>query len=205
MLRGNAGKALRGHDFNASPPEAIWGLLGVEGRKIADASIVWEPACGDGAIVLPLRSLQPFGPKVFASDLIERACPHSWVEDFLGTDPKAYPNCDMVITNPPFSLAQEFVDHGLAVAPVVMMLLRLAFLEADGRNEWLQRSPLSTVHVFVDRLPMMHREGYTGKRLKKSSTAYAWFVWDQRQGAPRRRFDWITATDVAVGRRLCGS
>ena len=39
------------------------------------------------------------------------------------------------------------------------------------------------VHVFRNRLPMMHRHGWDGPRAS-SSTAYAWFVFDKKHGGP---------------------
>jgi hypothetical protein len=58
------------------------------------------------------------------------------------------------------------------------MLLRLAFLESERRSNILDDGALSRIHVFKNRLPMMHRHGWIGKTAT-SSIAFAWFVWDR--------------------------
>jgi hypothetical protein len=62
------------------------------------------------------------------------------------------------------------------------MLLRLAFLEGTGRSDILDSGRLARVHVFRNRLPMMHRDGWNGPR-STSATAFAWFVWDAKLGS----------------------
>jgi hypothetical protein len=57
--------------------------------------------------------------------------------------PSASPRCPLITasavqhvlicTNPPFRLAEEFVEHALRLCPLVVMLLRLAFLESERR------------------------------------------------------------------------
>jgi hypothetical protein len=83
----------------------------------------------------------------------------------------------MILTNPPFKLANQFVAHALALCPKVIMLARLAFLESERRTRILEGGTLARVHVFRRRLPMMHRLGWDGPRAT-SATAYAWYVWD---------------------------
>jgi hypothetical protein len=58
------------------------------------------------------------------------------------------------------------------------MLLRLTFLESTRRNAILDDGQLARVHVFRNRLPMMHRDGWTGNRVS-NPTAFAWFVWER--------------------------
>jgi len=52
--------------------------------------------------------------------------------------------------------------HALALFRRVFMLLRLAFLESERRSPILDRGQFVRVHVFKDRLPMMHRDERTG-------------------------------------------
>ena len=63
------------------------------------------------------------------------------------------------------------------------MLTGLAFLESERRSRILDGGKLARVHVFRNRLPMMHRHGWTGNRTP-SSTAFAWFVWDIGHSGP---------------------
>ncbi len=84
--------------------------------------------------------------------------------------------CNAVVTNPPYKYAGKFVAHALTLAPTVIMLLRLAFMESTRRTTILENSGLARVHVFRERPPMMHRDGWTGKRAT-SAIPFAWFVW----------------------------
>ena len=64
------------------------------------------------------------------------------------------------------------------LCPKVIMLLRLAFLESERRTPILDAGDLARVYVFRKRLPMMHRDGWEGKKAN-SGMAFAWFVWDR--------------------------
>ena len=58
------------------------------------------------------------------------------------------------------------------------MLLRLTFYESERRRDVLDGGGLIRVHVFRNRLPMMHRDGWAGNRVS-NPTAFAWFVWER--------------------------
>lgn len=77
---------------------------------------------------------------------------------------------DVVIGNPPFRHALEFVEQARRFARVTAMLLRLDFLESDERADFL-RAWMPSVYVLPD------RPSFTGEGT--DSTAYAWFVWDR--------------------------
>lgn len=181
---GRAPLAEHRDDFYASPPEAVLALMEVE----KFTGTVWECACGDGAIVNVLRAA---GHHVYATDLVERGCPDSQSRvDFLMEPAPSFP-IDAIVTNPPYALANKFVAHALTVAPRVMMMLRLAFLESAGRSAILDSGSLARVHIFSNRLPMMHRDGWEGKR-STNSVAFAWFVWESAHKGPAQldRISW---------------
>ena len=128
-----------------------------------------------------MQVLRETGRFVVASDLHDWSCPDSESGvDFL-QETRAPAGVECVVTNPPFKLADQFVAHALLLVPRVFMLLRLAFLESTRRTPILESGRLACVHVFRNRLPMMHRHGWDGPRAS-SSTAYAWFVFDQKHG-----------------------
>ena len=104
---------------------------------------------------------------------------------------KAPVRSEAIVTNPPYKLAEQFVEHALDLVPHVDMLLRLAFLESERRRGILEGRGLARVHVFRNRLPMMHRDGWTGPRAT-SATAYAWFAWDRTHTGPAalNRISW---------------
>jgi|SRR5262252_370049 len=167
-------KERRGDCYD-TPAVAVHALLKVETLP----RIIWEPACGIGNIVEVLRAA---GHAVIATDLNDRGCPHSQSRiDFLLRCPSR--NVQAIVTNPPFQLAEEFVEIALARAPLVVMLLRLAFMESERRSNILEGRGLARVHVFRRRLPMMHRAGWEGKKAN-SGMAFAWFVWDRNYHGP---------------------
>lgn len=172
-----ASKTERGLESYPTPPEAVLALMGVE----ALPKVLWEPACGAGNIVKVLRDS---GRVVVASDIVDRGCPESEVSDFLSGDPianLAWRNPNAIITNPPFSKATEFTDRALTYCQDVYMLLRLNYLEGGQRSAVRDqilgaKGGLRDVYVFRERLPMMHREGWEGKKAS-SMVTHAWFVW----------------------------
>jgi hypothetical protein len=167
---GRAPLSERGDDLYETPPEAVRALLKVE--RLPES--IWEPACGPGSIVNVLRNA---GHRVYATDLVDYGCPDSESRfDFLMERTPGF-HVGAIVTNPPFKLAHPFVVHALTLCPKVIMLLRLAFLEGSSRGSILDGGHLARVHVFRNRLPRMHRAGWTGKQ-SSSSIAFAWFVWD---------------------------
>ena len=150
---------------------------------------IWEPACGTGNIVNVLRAS---GREVIATDLNDRGCPDSLDRiDFLLPVTMA---CDAIITNPPFALAEKFVATALERAPLVIMLLRLAFFESARRSFILENRGLARIHVFRKRLPMMHRQGWEGRKAN-SGMAFCWMVWDRMHKGPTTidRISWEAA------------
>lgn len=177
----------RKNDLYESPPEAVKALLKAEVLP----ETIWEPACGPGSIVRVLRAA---GHQVYATDLVDYASPdqdnHGW--DFL-SERQLPIGVQAIVTNPPFKNASEFVLHALDLCPRVVMLLRLAFLESTKRAPILDGGHLARVHVFRNRLPMMHRDGWTGPKVS-NPTAFAWFVWDRNHSGPTElhRLSWET-------------
>jgi hypothetical protein len=65
------------------------------------------------------------------------------------------------------------------------MLLPLTFISAGNKDDRAGRErrfaldggSLARVLVFANRLPMMHRAGWEGKRAS-TQVVYAWFCWD---------------------------
>jgi hypothetical protein len=160
----------RGFDLYETPAVAVEALLRVE--QIPHR--IWEPAAGRGAIV---RVLRDHGHGVIASDIHDYGFPLHFVDDFLLQERMPI-GCDCVLTNPPFQIAERFVAHALELAPLVIMLLRLAFLESERRCSILEGRGLARVHVFRKRLPMMHRDQWAGRKAN-SGMAFAWFVWER--------------------------
>jgi hypothetical protein len=166
----------RKDDLYETPSEAVYALLEVE--DLPDS--IWECACGGGAIA---RVLRYSGFEVYATDLVDHRCPGSESRiDFL-LEQRAPDGIECILTNPPYKNADQFVAHALKLVPHVIMLLPLRFLESERRTPILDSGTLARVYVFKNRLPMMHRAGWSGPRAT-SSIAFAWFVWDRNHVGP---------------------
>ena len=157
----------RKDDCYETPIEAIQTLR----RCVRLPARLWEPACGPGAIVRPLREAVH---EVVATDLIDYGLEDSAAGvDFL-MERAAPAGVRFIVTNPPYKLANEFVRHGLALCDEVVMLLRLAFLEGAGRSDIIDQH-LAQVFLGRERLPMMHRRGWEGPKTGNAAMPFAWF------------------------------
>lgn len=152
------------HDYYPSPPEATEALLRVEQFK----GLIWECACGDGAIS---RVLEQHGHEVLSTDLIDRGYGEGG-HDFLSSPHRAA----NVITNPPFTLAERFVRLSLErTTGKVAMLAKLQFLEGAKRRTMFESTPLKSVYVFSKRLTMTRN----GEKMKNSGMiAFCWLIWE---------------------------
>lgn len=166
------------HDYYPTPRCATMVLL----EKVSFAGEIWEPACGDGAITSVLRER---GHSVVESDL--RDDPSITGQrgvDFLTTQ-KQVPN---IITNPPFTLASDFIEHALdCVTGKVAMLLRMNFLGSEKRFHLFKKTPLSKVIVISNRLPFF----IGGKWIETGAQFYhSWYVWDKENYQGQTLIDW---------------
>lgn len=154
-------------DFYATPAWCVEAIL--PHLRVTPETAILEPSAGDGAII---RVLHARGFRnTLAIELDFDRCtrnPGTYIAtDFLRWAPTAPPH-DLVIGNPPFSLAMEFVQAALPLASAVAMLLRLPWLASQKRAPWLRAH---TPSVYV--LPK--RPSFTGKGT--DATDYAWMVW----------------------------
>ena len=150
-----------------------------EGSPHVWSKDVWEPACGDGAISKILE--KDYDMRVVSTDLVDRGYGQSGIDFLMETKIQA----PWVVTNPPYKLANEFVMKCLDFMEQEQhfngfaMLLRLAFLEGQGRHDKIfSRKAPSKVMVFSKRLTMIrgdHDEAWYGS----GKMAFAWFIWDR--------------------------
>ncbi|MCQ8240546.1 hypothetical protein [Rhizosaccharibacter radicis] len=132
------------------------------------SGLVWDPFAGSGTIPGRLRAR---GIPAIASDLHDRGCGVSG-SDFFTTRTAA----SSIVANPPYGRAREVVDRGLSMTTDrVCLLLRLAFLEGQGRRAWFPTSPLARVWVSSRRISMP--PGDSDIPATGGAIAYAWFVW----------------------------
>ena len=154
-----------------------------------------EPAANRGHMVRPLEE---YFTAVIGSDVRDYGAGFP-VEDYLfGLEPF---DVDWTITNPPFRLAEQFIQRAISTSTVgVAMIVRSAFLEGIGRFERLfSEYPPRYVLQFTERV-VMHK----GKLAQKGSTAtaYCWLVWRFRDYSERTgtELDWIAPCRKALER-----
>jgi hypothetical protein len=155
-----------------TPSCAVRSLIATSELERFRGSCIWECAAGKNAIV---RELRTKGFAVHATD-IERYAGADVLApvDFL-LEEKAPAGVSAIVTNPPFRFADEFIRHGLELGLPVIALLRLQALEGVGRSDIIDRH-LRRVWLGRQRLPMMHRAGWTGKCTRSGGAPFAWYV-----------------------------
>jgi hypothetical protein len=97
--------------------------------------------------------------------------------DFLGPKLEGVRGFAVALGNPPFSLAQEFIERALQMAEQVIFLLRLSFLESQKREGFFVRVGVPDVYVLPE------RPSFTGEGT--DSCAYAWMRWRRGSRSPR--------------------
>jgi hypothetical protein len=183
-------------DFYATPRWCTESMLGSSAPP-SDAGLILEPSCGDGAILDLLREWSPtpvVGYDIDPGRLNEarRRGHDAILADFLSLG--GLLETVWIVGNPPFSLAQEFVEHALRIAPPgsrVTFLLRLAFLSSQGRAHLYSGSAGFRHLGVLGRRPSFTPGGGT------DSSDYGWFTWEVGHRGPsmvdrldsRRRMD----------------
>ena len=123
---------------------------------------VWEPACGSGKMARVLNAQ-------FTSDIQTGT-------NFLTCMSFA---ADAIVTNPPYSLATEFIQRALALTEaghgMVAMLLRTDFDHAKSRRALFADHP-----AFAKKLVLTKRIQWFADSKSSPSFNHAWFIWDWR-------------------------
>lgn len=165
------------NDFYATNPLAVEMLMGV--YQFNNGSFL-EPCVGNGNILKAVKDKFPHS-KMVGVDLIDRGHPNTIVNDFLTyeTDEKF----DNIITNPPYSLAKEFVEKGMELLSAngkMAMFLKIQFLEGAKRTEMFKEYPPKYIYVFTKRMPTWNNGQPTDPKGKRWATTmcHAWFVWE---------------------------
>lgn len=157
------------NDYYATEPKAAQLLMEVE----QFAPMIWECACGEGHLA---KEFERAGYHVYTTDLIDRGFGHQ--QDFLKCQAPPVPGFD-IITNPPYSKAQEFVKHALDISAdgcKVAMFLKIQFLEGKARRALFEEYPPKTIYVSSSRLRCA-MNGDFENGIKSSAVCYAWYVW----------------------------
>lgn len=164
------------HDFYATSPEAVRRLFaGNLGFEIPET--IYEPACGAGCLSEVLKN--EYGRKVYSYDIVDRGYEDGVVKDFLQT--KELPrDCNCILTNPPYSLATEFILHSLRLLQdggLCIMFLKTTFLEGQNRySKIFSITPPIAIYQFISRILCAKNADFGKARRDGSAVSYAWFV-----------------------------
>jgi hypothetical protein len=151
-------------DFYATPKDISLALLLNRNWQPPLHSIIWECAVGDGA----MKEIQEeAGYRVIGTDI-------STGTDFLEQSDQMSP---VIMTNPPFNLASEFIRKGHELKTEYMaLLLKMTFWSAANRYDLFQQCKPVAV------LPLTWRMDCTGQG--RPTMECAWYVWRPTHGTP---------------------
>ena len=147
---------------------------------------IWEPACGEGHLS---KRLEELGHIVYSSDLVDRGYGHTGI-DFLKTTKQDMPDCECILTNPPYKYCTEFIEHSLDLLepgqPAIMFLKTLT-LEGKERFEKLySKGYLKSMYQFVSRIACgKNGELYVDGKYIGSAVAYAWYIFTKERNDTR--------------------
>ena len=135
-----------------------------------------------------VRPLREYFDTVIASDIHDYGAGFPQGDYLFGPPPRAV---DWTITNPPFRLAEQFIDRALESSLTgVAMIVRTSFLEGAGRhNRLYSQRPPTDILQFSERVPM-HKGKLAGKG-GTTATSYCWLVWIRAAEVAHPRFHWI--------------
>lgn len=194
MSSTNRGAKRPEHDYYATDPDVIEKFLRawLEDEPGLSFSYVLDPCAGGNALPIEWEykkdtviTIPPMGMpypralrRVFNPSLdiitndIRQDSLASLHEDFLALNDLPT-TMDLVITNPPFSLAMEVIEKSLSVTcpgGYVVMLLRLNFLGSEKRFPLFRDNPPERIYVHSKRMSFTP-DGRT------DSGEYAHMVW----------------------------
>ena len=184
------------YDFYPTPKETIDSLIATLNKyDITLGKRILEPCAGDGALIRPIW--QGCGqPDIQAYDIDESHMPQLQqlayegdllcygVMDVLNTTPKEITFFNTIITNPPFSISQEILEHLLEIRenapmnakPKIIILQRLGFLGSQKRHQFWNKYPPNAVWA------LSKRPSFTGQGT--DAHEYGWFIWGDIKNAP---------------------
>lgn len=166
IMGGNGTKARKTVDLYPTPPEATVALMRF--LKLPAATVVWEPACGQGDMVQALRDC---GMLAYGTDICKG-------QDFLKSYRPQFVDrpFSWIITNPPFSSAEEFIRHAAEIGKPFAMLLKAQYWHAAKRVQLFREIPPSYVLPLTWRPDFLFKER-DGKKGASPLMDVMWCVW----------------------------
>ncbi len=178
MLGVNPKAERQTEDFYATEPKALEIFIDKLNQDGINLSCVWEPSCGMGHLAEVLRKN---GYLELATDLIDRGYGQGGV-DFLGD--YLLDRCNTwkgdILTNPPFRLAEKFVEKGMSLLEngnKLILFLKIQFLEGQKRKELFKKYPPK--YVYVNSARQLCAKDGEFEKYTATTQFYAWYVWEK--------------------------
>ncbi len=124
--------------------------------------LIWECACGEGNLV---KELERRGFEVIGTDILTG-------QNFLTWKPDKF---DCIITNPPYSIKQDFLERCYALGKPFALLLPLTTFETAKRQELFKKYGVQVI-FFDKRINFKTDKGKEGDE-SKAWFSTAWFTW----------------------------
>ena len=167
-------------DFYATDPKALEELLAHSSYYLhnifCNRPVIWEPACGNGNLALVLNK---HDLPTYASDLKNRGY-GMYDMDFLQNN--NFIDAQIILTNPPYSLATEFIEHALDILPdggLYIALMNITYLAGQKRYQRVySKGSLREIYVFSKRVECW-KNGEKPKDKCGSIANYAWYVFQK--------------------------
>lgn len=175
MSSTNRGGQRSAADFYVTPAWSVHRIL--EALPHSMKRGVWmDPCAGEGSIIQAAQGVldgiqwQAIELRDECKDLLSEIPNCSvTIDNYLRQLPAGH--VDVVLMNPPYRLAEEFIVHAMKHARFVVVLLRLNFLGAEKRSEFL-RAWAPDVYVLPNRPNFIPGQSGT------DSIEYAWMFFD---------------------------
>ena len=174
----------REHDHYETPlPFARSALKSIPSNF--EPKVIIDPGAGSGVWGKAARELWKGDPRIIRSnphlvgyEVREEAGRPDWYDGWFykpyqEMSDAAWKDVDLVMGNPPYRYAEEFVRKSMAflrTGGYLVFLLRLSFLESQKRLKLWKEWPLQKVVVCANRI------SFTGDG-KTNATAYAFYYW----------------------------
>lgn len=153
-----------------------WAARAILKKEILTSHVL-DPCCGTG--ILAETALRE-GYHVTASDIQEWGYKaQSYTDDFLTTEAYYTKYPFTVFMNPPFSLAEQFVEKSFDLgARKIVCFQRLAWWESKKRREFWAKNPPNRIYICGDRADCWRHDIPKDQRGSSTPTAHAWFVFE---------------------------
>jgi predicted RNA methylase len=156
-----------------------WAVEAILRKEILSRRVL-DPCCGKGVLGDVANDC---GYTVFEFDKYDWGLRRAGLGDFLvGQWPVSYVADRTVFMNPPFSLAEEFVERSFELkARKIVCFQRFAWWESAGRRDFWEKCPPNRVYICGNRASCWRFDIPEDQRKSSSTTAHAWYIWERGQ------------------------